>query len=196
MTNKTTLEGIHLDQWSEYFDEAPFEVIDGEIVPMHPPSLKHVWISQSILFAIYDYLKEHPLGQVWQDNTTYVLESDASGQWIKGSKVPNVSFIMQHRIDAHQALHREEPPAWWLAPDLAVEVVSPNDKHRALMRKVADYLHYGTQQVCGGDPQNRTIRVHTATNPDGTTLHNSDTLRGDPLLPDFALSVATILGKP
>lgn len=195
MTDKTTLHGIHMDDWIAQSDEERFEVVDGEVIPMHPPILRHVWISQQFLFKIYDYLKDHPIGMVWQDNATYILESDESGQWVKGSVIPDASFILQERIDEHKKIHGEEPPAWWLAPDLAIEVVSPNDRHSAIMRKVDSYLQHGTQLVWVVDPQNNTIQVYSVSQPTSVMLREGDTLVGEPVLPDFRIAVSDILSK-
>lgn len=195
MTDNTTLAGMPLDEWMRRYSEHPFEMVNGEVILIHPPGRHHSMLSKAIYDAISRYLDEHPLGVVFHDNTPYMLDGDDRTDWVSGTVIPDVSFIIQSRLDDHEALYLDDGP-WCLAPDLPVEGVSPHDKHSALMRKVADYLHYGTQQVWVVDPQNRTIRVHTATNPDGTTLHAGDTLRGDPLLPDFALSVTAILGKP
>lgn len=194
MTDKTTLKGMPLDEWMRRYHEQPFEMYNGEIIPMHPPGRHHNLLSKAIYDAISRYLDDHPLGTVLHDNAPYILDGDDRTDWVSGTVVPDVSFISQNRHDEHEAVYIDDGP-WRLAPDLAVEVVSPHDRHVALMRKVADYLHYGTQLVWVVNTHNRTVQVYSQANPDGITLHDGDTLHGEPVLPDFAIGVTSILDK-
>ena len=77
------------------------------------------------------------------------------------------------------------------APDLAVEVVSPNDKAGELAVKTADYLAAGTQQVWVVEPNTRTVAVYR---PGGAARVYSvdDTLDGGDLLPGLALPVGDL----
>ena len=77
------------------------------------------------------------------------------------------------------------------APDLAVEVVSPNDKAGELTVKTADYLTAGTQQVWIVEPNTRTVAVYR---PGGAARVYSvdDTLDGGDLLPGLALPVGDL----
>ncbi|MCC6804941.1 MAG: Uma2 family endonuclease, partial [Anaerolineae bacterium] len=72
-----------------------------------------------------------------------------------------------------------------LAPDLAVEVVSPNDRAAEIHAKVNKYLHYGTRMVCVVYPATRTVVVHTASG--AQTLAEADTFDGGDVLPGFLL---------
>ena len=74
------------------------------------------------------------------------------------------------------------------APDLAIEVVSPNDKAGELILKTGDYLAAGTQQVWIVEPGTRTVTVYR---PGGAArvYGADDTLDGGDLLPGLALPV-------
>lgn len=73
-----------------------------------------------------------------------------------------------------------------MAPDLAVEVLSPDDRPGEVLAKVADWLEAGSTIVWLVDPDRRTVRVYRA---DGTesVLSATDSLRCDELLPGFLL---------
>lgn len=194
MTDKTTLKGMPLDEWMRRYHEQPFEMYNGEIIPMHPPGRHHNLLSKAIYDAISRYLDDHPLGTVLHDNAPYILDGDDRTDWVSGTVVPDVSFISQNRHDEHEAAYIDDGP-WRLAPDIAVEVVSPDDLHSAIMRKVDTYLRHGTQVVWVVDPQNSTIQVYSVSQPTTVILREGDTLRGEPVLPDFAVAVSDILSK-
>jgi len=194
---RTTTGLLTLDAWIASYDRQPVEVVEGESIPMHPPTRPHMRISRDLLLSISAFLADHPLGEAWPDNTPYVLqEEDMEGEtWVKGARVPDVSFVSQERIAVHNAQHGEDGP-WRLAPDLAVEIISPNDSYSDIHRKIADYLNAGTRLVWIVDPANRVVRVHTSDDPDGFTLSEADTLQGDPVLPGYRIGVGEVLDGP
>jgi Uma2 family endonuclease len=78
-----------------------------------------------------------------------------------------------------------------LAPDLAVEVVSPSDSANAVHEKVLEYLSAGVQLVWVVHPIQRTVTVYSE-GPVAHVLSEGDTLNGGDLLPGFSLAVADI----
>jgi Uma2 family endonuclease len=76
------------------------------------------------------------------------------------------------------------------APDLAVEVASPNKSGDDIQDKVLDYLRYGTRAVWYFYPKSRTVNVHTK---EGTrTLSEDEFLDGGDVLPGFLLAVRDV----
>jgi len=69
-------------------------------------------------------------------------------------------------------------------PDLAVEVLSPDDRPGEVLAKVADWLKAGTRLVWVVDPDRRIARVYRA---DGTMAEIGETgaLAGEDVLPGF-----------
>jgi Uma2 family endonuclease len=76
-----------------------------------------------------------------------------------------------------------------LAPDLAVEVLSPTDRMGDALAKISMYLQAGVQIVWLVDPSSQTVTVFQ---PDAApaTLRTGDTLDGGSVLPGFSLPVA------
>ena len=79
-----------------------------------------------------------------------------------------------------------------LAPDLALEVLSPTNTDEEMRVKIVNYLAAGTV-VWVVDPGKR-VEVHRSGQP-VQILGINDTLDGGALLPGFELSVAQILAK-
>ena len=82
---------------------------------------------------------------------------------------------------------------WPGAPDLAVEVVSPNAGYAEVEGKVAEWLRAGSRMVIVADPSSRTVRVHrTAT--DVTTLAEDGEIAGADVVPGWRLPVRDLFG--
>jgi Uma2 family endonuclease len=76
------------------------------------------------------------------------------------------------------------------APILAVEILSPSDKHEDIVEKVGLYLEVGTM-VWVVDPDFRTVSVHGPGQlPE--TLNAKQELSGEPELPGFCVAVERI----
>jgi Uma2 family endonuclease len=100
---------------------------------------------------------------------------------------PDVSLIFRDRLPAEQL----EEGHLTLPPDLAVEVVSPNDSAYEVEEKVQEYLEVGVRLVWVVYPPTRTIHIHRA---DRTTavIRSDDELTGEDLLPGFRCRVGDL----
>jgi Uma2 family endonuclease len=78
-----------------------------------------------------------------------------------------------------------------LAPDLAVEVVSPTDRYVAVLAKMDLYREAGVPLVWLAEPQQRTVTVYSS-GSEPRILTEADTLDGGDVLPGFRLPVAQI----
>jgi Uma2 family endonuclease len=76
-----------------------------------------------------------------------------------------------------------------IAPDLAVEVLSPSNTPKRVDRKLKEYFFAGTTLVWIIDPERRSVQVYHAPD-DGRILKEERTLVGEPVLPGFACPVS------
>ena len=173
-----------LDQYHAFIDlpenrDRIFELIDGEIVEKMP-SFTPSRIGMNIVFFLKLYLREHDLGYV---------TGEAGGYIMPGGNVvnPDVGYISKTRLPA--APEREAP----VPPDLAVEVMSPTDRKRALRRKAERYLEAGTRVVWLVFPDDQVVEVYVP-DEDVKTVGLDGTLDGDDLLPGFTLTVREVFG--
>lgn len=104
---------------------------------------------------------------------------------------PDVSFI---RLDRLQASMFGQGLAT-IAPDLAVEVVSPRDPYREVEGKVDEYLRAGVRLVWVINPERELVRIHRA---DGSVseVRGAGELSGEDVLPGFSTPVARLFQLP
>ena len=80
---------------------------------------------------------------------------------------------------------------WNGSPDLAVEVLSPDDRPGEVRDKVDEYLTYGVVVVLVVDPDDRTVTVHRRLTPP-ITVHEDDKLDLDDVVTGFQCRVREI----
>jgi Uma2 family endonuclease len=106
-------------------------------------------------------------------------------------RIPDVSFVSWDRL-AGQKIPDDPIPD--LAPDLAVEVLSPGNTPKEMQRKIQEYFAAGVRLVWIVDPVKRTVAVYTA--PDQLTVLTEDqTLDGGAVLPGFTLPLRQLFAR-
>lgn len=102
-------------------------------------------------------------------------------------RIPDVGFVSWQRLP-----NRHSPSTVLeVAPDLAIEVISPSNTRQEMNRKLADYFAAGVRLVWYVYPLTREVHVYTAV--DRCVVVGVDgTLDGGDVLPGFSLQVAQI----
>lgn len=113
----------------------PAELYNGRVV-FKMPDFAHAIIQNNIGKKIGNYLEVHPIGLVGGD-ANFRLWPERHRE----SRAPDVSFILKERLPKN--LFRFLP----MAPDLAVEILSPDDSFMRVMEKVDEYLRQGVKIV-------------------------------------------------
>ncbi len=160
-----------------------FELLEGELIEMPSPSPLHQWIVAELLYWLKAFLRTNPLGYAFGDNLDY---EPAEGVIVK----PDASFVSYQRAPSL-------PEAFKIMPDLAVEVISPSNTEREMLRKVQLYFAHQTQVVWVVYPDQRMVRVYTPA-AQGVNVRQwveGETLEGGALLPDFALPIADLFPR-
>ena len=157
------------------------ELVRGEVIESMPPGGRHGAIAAGLATLLRLWAKQSDAGYVGVE-AGYILARDPDT--VRG---PDVSYVRADRIPAAGI-----PEAFWnLAPDLAVEVVSPNETAEDVREKVLDYLTAGTPMVWTIYPRTNEVIVHT---PDGLarTFGPTDSIEFPDQLPQFTCSVAEL----
>ena len=167
---------ITLEEFLEN-DFEGYEYVKGELVPMAPPSMEHGEISIKVIRYLDLHVHTHQLGHLYTAETTFQL----------GDRVvkPDVAFVSTNRLPEDR---RQGSP---VPPDLAVEIVSPSDKHYDITEKAFAYLKSGTRLVWVIEPVAKTVMVYRS-ETDFTLLACEDTLTGEDVVEGFTCSVSQL----
>ncbi|MBK8030609.1 MAG: Uma2 family endonuclease [Chloroflexi bacterium] len=167
-----------------------YEVIDGELVEMAPVGGLHHMIAGNIHDLIKLHVKVHKLGLVFMDSFIYLLSRDA--EQLRGSQIPDVSYIRKQDIPADWEIRRPFPGA----PTLAVEVVSPGDDPNLLLKRVRKYLEYGTHQVWVVFPDGKEVHQYRRGADVIRVYTGGDTMEIEDLFPGLTLTLTEIFAMP
>src|SRR5262249_37670372 len=152
-----------------------YELVDGRLVE-HFMGMKASRIGGRLFGLLMNHCYAHPVGWAFPAETTYQCFPNHP----KSVRKPDASFILLNRLPADQ-----EPEGHCrIAPDLAAEVVSPNDTYYEVEQKVREYLEAGVRLVWVINPALRRVRVHRR---DGTVtdLGENDELSGEGVVAGF-----------
>jgi Uma2 family endonuclease len=127
------------------------ELIDGRLYEMEPPGAEHGRVAMLIGTLLYSHVERHGLGIVFASEVGFQLASDPDTV-----RAPDVAFIARERVPTSGI-----PRGYWPGPpDLAVEVVSPNDRHSQVEGKALHWLKAGARAVVVVDTPLRTATVY------------------------------------
>ncbi|MEP7002320.1 MAG: Uma2 family endonuclease [bacterium] len=157
------------------------ELVRGRIRMMPPANMVHGLVSATVLRLLSTYVWQHRLGQCFADSTGYTLPN-----LLNTVRAPDASFVRASRLPADGVAGGYHQ----LAPDLAVEVLSPSESKAELSEKLADYFAAGTPVVWVIDPATRTVAVVSANG--STTPGVTDSLTGGDVVPGFSCGVAEL----
>lgn len=164
-----------------------FELSEGRLISMSPASWEHGGLAMELGYVVTGFVKENHLGMTTAAETGYILYKNPDLDGKDTVRAPDVGFIAASRMPVGGL------PAGYVpfAPDLAIEVISPEDSADEVQKKVAEYLQYGTQAIWLFYPKSKTVGVYTAPSH-FETLGINDTLDGGTVLPGFRLAVRDI----
>ena len=163
--------------WALPEGEGKRELVRGEVVEWMPVGGVHGDVATELSMRLRAWAKQGQHGYVAQE-AGYILQRNPDVV-----RAADVSFVQQGRIPETGIPERY----WNLAPDLAIEVVSPSEAAEEIQEKVLDYLGAGTPLVWVVYPRIRQVVAHT---PDGLAraLKGKDPLES-PQLPCFSCAI-------
>ena len=112
-----------------------YELSEGELIVTPSANYFHNNTRDRLNSRLQAFLDSHPLGEVISE-----MDMTLGGDVVRR---PDVAFIRKGRLEGID-LERVPLP---IAPDLAIEIVSKNDRADDLNLKVSQYLQAGVQAV-------------------------------------------------
>lgn len=159
------------------------ELVRGKLVMMVPTGGQHGDIAYEIGYRLGEHVRPRKLGKILAAETGFLISRDPDTV-----RAPDVAFVRAGRV-AISPSYVEGPP------DLAVEVLSPDDRPGYIREKVKEWLEAGTRLVWVVDPGARTVAVHEPGRK-SRVVRESGVLPGGDVLPGFALAVRDIFSPP
>ena len=160
-----------------------YELVRGVLVRMPPSGKRATRIARRLSARLGDYVDEHGLGEVTGEQGGYRL---APGTDL----APDVGFIRADRLPPLDSPDYDTLAEG--APDLAVEVASPNQWRLGLAKKATEYLDAGTRVVWVIWPRWRQVDVWHPGDDTPTTVVEGDMLDGEDVVPGFTYPVADL----
>lgn len=161
-------------------DGKRYELVKGELIEMPPAGEEHGAIEGNTLGYLWAYNQQQNLGRVYTSDTTFILDQEK-----QTARLPDVSFVAKERVV-------RTPGFVPFAPDLAVEVVSPNDLWSEIDDKIEEYLQAGVRLIWIIYPRRQVVYVYRAGSSNRQTLQLNDELDGEDVLPGFKLKVSAL----
>lgn len=167
-------------QFAAMDPEVPSELVRGEVVEMTRPGIRHGVVCGNACNPIKAWARSGNRGLVAINGTGVLTERNPDT--VRG---PDVLFVSRQRWP-----HERAPDGFLeVAPDLAVEVLSPHDVWKDVLTKISEYFDAGVQEVWVADPELKTVQIFRPDAPP-RTLHSSDVIESADVLPEFSCPVA------
>jgi Uma2 family endonuclease len=158
------------------------ELVRGVLVVREPAGFAHGRVAMRLALKLGVHVQQTGAGELLAAETGFTLARGPDTV-----RAPDVAFVRRERVP-------DPPPRGFpqLAPDLVVEVLSPDDRPGETLAKVGDWLEAGSRLVWVIDPQRRYARIYR---PDGTetVITESEHLSGEEVLPGFDCALAAVL---
>ena len=161
-----------------------YELVRGELRKMAPAGAEHSAIGIKVGISLGSHVMANDLGTVFGADGGFLLERNPDTV-----RAPDVGFVRRERVEETGLVRGY----WPGAPDLAVEVISPNDLYTEVAEKVEEWLKAGTLMVVVVDPRRRVATVHRP-GQEAVTLAEGETLEGNDVVPGWRMLVGDIFG--
>jgi len=163
--------------------EKDYEIVDGQPEEKAMAGARHGSVVMRLGARLQMHVEQHHLGGIYSPDTTFQIG--------RNERLPDLAFVSAARMP-----ESGEPEGIWpMAPDLAIEVISPNDLWEKVQSKVQEYFTAGVRQVWLVSWQQRTVSLYDSPTH-VTILTDEDTLTSEVLLPGFSCRVREIFQRP
>jgi Uma2 family endonuclease len=162
----------------------PCELVEGEIIKMSPTGEKHGIIEFNLGGELRALVRRHQLGRVSGGEVGIYTRRHPDS--VRGAEIV---FISNERL-----AQRGVTGFMDVAPDLVVEIMSPDDRWNEVMRKLEEYLGIGVRLVWIVDPETESVFAYRSMT-DVRRFEKNETLTADDVLPGFAVPVEELFSE-
>ena len=159
------------------------EVVNGELVRSPKNDWFHGRICSRLLIAIGNFVKQHRLGAVLDSSTGFWMHN-------RNCRAPDISFVPRSRL-VELGFKPNDRRFFPGAPDLAVEILSPNNTRREIDERLRDFFSSGTRLAWIINPETESVEIcHSLSQR--KLVGSGGFLEGENLLPGFRYPIADL----
>ncbi|MGA2737461.1 MAG: Uma2 family endonuclease [Bryobacteraceae bacterium] len=173
--------GLTIDDFERLPDDLArnHELVDGELVDVSGNNPQHNLLRDLLGRLLAAYVEEHRFGIVITEQE-YNFDGNAHG--------PDVTFFNESKRPLLNMRLRVQR----FVPDLAIEIVSPNDTLEKLLQKAQRYRQCGTQEVWIFCVETRQVFLFSENRQ--SILDENDDFRPEPI-PGFSIRIGDLLDR-
>lgn len=159
------------------------EWVDGKVVLMSSVNVDHDECNTWLVTLLRMFVEEYELGAVYSNIFVRLAAQ-------RRRRVPDLLFISTER------LHLLKPTYLDGAPDLIIEIVSPDSQSRDRREKFQEYEKAGVREYWITDPLSRTVEVYRLEKKKFVLIEENDGVVTSFVLPKFKLKTSMLWQKP
>jgi Uma2 family endonuclease len=163
--------------------EKEYEMVNGQPEAREMGSSRHSGVGTRLIIRMGSHVEANKLGAVYGADATFQIGGN--------ERMPDVSFLSAARIPEEG----ETDKKWPIAPDLAVEVISPSEPWEKVDDKILDYFEAGVRQVWLFSLKRRRVYVYDSPKL-VKILTEEDDLINEELLPGFRCRISELFQQP
>jgi len=162
-----------------------YELERGKVVEVSRPGERHGLVCGNVTTMLNLYVRKRRKGYALSNDSGVILERDPDT--VRG---PDVMYF-----EKSKNYDQMNPKFAEGVPTLAVEVLSPNDRHGKTARRIAEFQKAGIPLVWVIDPDERDVTVYRRGQAP-YVIENGQELTGDDVLPEFRCPIAEFFYAP
>jgi Uma2 family endonuclease len=157
-------------------DDNLYEYVNGELIVVANSGVEHGYLALTLGYFLTGFVRSHRLGVTCDSSTAFKMKTG-------NKRSPDLAFIAKERL---QGLKRLPKGFFEGAPDLAVEIISPNNTFAEIHNKLVEYFDNGTRLVWVILPEEECVLVYHQPKP-SKLLQVEDSLDGEEVITGFQL---------
>lgn len=153
-----------------------YELIDGELVNMGNSGMEHGYLASNLTVFLGSYVLAHKLGVICDSSTAFTMKTG-------NKRSPDISFVAKERLQGIKRL----PQGFFIgAPDLVIEIISPNNTFAELHGKMIEYFANECRLAWLIHPDEQSVLVYRSPRPE-RLLKVTDNLDGEEVISGFSM---------
>ena len=169
------------EEFQKLYADEECELVEGKVFMMTFAGGIHGYIELILTGHLLRFVRRRRLGILTPGDVGYILRRNPDTV-----RAPDIGFVRRARVPRSGI-----PKSFWpFPPDLAVEIVSPNDRLSLVEAKAWDWISAGTREVWVVNPRTREVRVHSKGK--AVRILDDRAVLKCRLLPGFSLKVSEI----